>query len=37
MQMRSYFVHLITYNTTVKTEFKMHCKYKRMQIYSKLI
>jgi hypothetical protein len=27
MQMGTYFVPLVTYNTTVKTEFKMYCKY----------
>jgi hypothetical protein len=32
MQVGSYLVHLVTKNTTVKTEFKMYCKYKHMQI-----
>jgi hypothetical protein len=36
MQVRSCFVHLIAYYTTVKIESKMYCKYKRMQIYNKL-
>jgi hypothetical protein len=34
--MRSCFVRLIAYNTTVKAEFKMYYKYKRMHIYGKL-
>jgi hypothetical protein len=36
MQERSCLVHLEAKNTTVKTEFKMYCKYKYMQIYNKL-
>jgi hypothetical protein len=30
MQVRSCFVHLIVYNTTVKMEFKMYYKYKHI-------
>jgi hypothetical protein len=30
MQVIFYFVHLAAYNTTVKMEFKMYCKYKHM-------
>jgi hypothetical protein len=32
MQIGSCFVHLVAKNTMVKTEFKMYCKYKHMQI-----
>jgi hypothetical protein len=32
MQVKTCFVHLVTYNTMVKTELKMFCKYKHMQI-----
>jgi hypothetical protein len=30
MQVEYCFVHLIAWNTAVKTEFKMYCKYKHM-------
>jgi hypothetical protein len=32
MQVEYYFVHLVAKKRTVKTEFKMYCKYKHMQI-----
>jgi hypothetical protein len=30
--MRYCFIHLVTKNITVKTKFKMYCKYKHLQI-----
>jgi hypothetical protein len=30
MQVRSYFIHLVVKNTTIKTEFKMYFQYKHM-------
>jgi hypothetical protein len=37
MQVGSFFVHLITKNTTVKIEFKMYCKYEHIQVDLKIL